>query len=97
MTHTACSVCRLTVFVLLYGRCTGQGYIWMCHRDPASPLWRMAAAGKARWEELDAQGGALGEAMEWQVGGSSNSGGSSTGSRGVRPSRHTLLNKSNGR
>jgi hypothetical protein len=40
----------------------------MCHRDPASPLWNMAAAGKARWEELDAQGGALGEAMEWQVG-----------------------------
>jgi hypothetical protein len=93
MTHIACSVCRL---MLLYGRSAGQGYIWMCHRDPASPLWRMAAAGKARWEELDAKGGAIGEAMEWQVGGSSSSGGSSTGSR-VRPSsRHTLLYKSSG-
>lgn len=31
---------------------TGQGYIWMAHRDPASPGWALAARSKALWEQL---------------------------------------------
>lgn len=35
------------------GRATGagQGYLWLAHRDPASPLWGAAVASKALWVE----------------------------------------------
>jgi len=48
------------------GRATGagQGYLWLAHRDPASPLWAAAAASKALWAEW-ADGGGEGEASAW--------------------------------
>jgi glycine/D-amino acid oxidase-like deaminating enzyme len=47
----------------------GQGYLWLAHRDPASPAWQLAVRSKQLWQELLAstlpqltQG-----AVEWQV------------------------------
>jgi glycine/D-amino acid oxidase-like deaminating enzyme len=30
----------------------GQGYLWMAHRDPASPLWQLAARSRELWQEF---------------------------------------------
>uniref|UniRef100_A0A383V6D9 FAD-dependent oxidoreductase domain-containing protein 1 n=1 Tax=Tetradesmus obliquus TaxID=3088 RepID=A0A383V6D9_TETOB len=50
----------------------GQGYIWLAHRDPASPSWPLARRSKAMWQQLAAAAGSskLGTAMEWQENGS---------------------------
>ncbi|WIA14156.1 hypothetical protein OEZ85_002698 [Tetradesmus obliquus] len=50
----------------------GQGYIWLAHRDPASPSWPLARRSKATWQQLAAAAGSskLGTAMEWQENGS---------------------------
>jgi hypothetical protein len=55
---------------LLLPSVSGQGYIWLAHRDPASPSWPLARRSKAMWQQLAAAAGssALGQAMEWQVG-----------------------------
>ena len=56
------------VFVL-----TGQGYIWLAHRDPASPSWPLARRSKALWEQLAAHAhtndrtNSLADNLEWQV------------------------------
>lgn len=47
--------------------CTGQGYIWMSHRNPHSPAWHLAARSKAMWEQLVRSSPQLATAMEWQV------------------------------
>ena len=46
----------------------GQGYLWMCHRDPSSPTWDLAVRGKQLWQDLAAGSSRLAEAMQWQVG-----------------------------
>mmetsp|Transcript_9880 Transcript_9880/g.25442 ORF Transcript_9880/g.25442 Transcript_9880/m.25442 type:complete len:474 (-) Transcript_9880:179-1600(-) len=47
----------------------GQGYLWLAHRDPASPMWQLAARSKELWLELQDGEGAWEEA-EWQRTGS---------------------------
>ncbi|KAF6265606.1 oxidoreductase [Scenedesmus sp. NREL 46B-D3] len=51
---------------------SGQGYIWLAHRDPASPSWALARRSKAMWQQLAAAAGSsqLRDAMEWQANGS---------------------------
>eukprot|EP00878_Enallax_costatus_P032074 GHUV01035172.1.p1 GENE.GHUV01035172.1~~GHUV01035172.1.p1 ORF type:complete len:267 (+),score=56.00 GHUV01035172.1:133-933(+) len=54
----------------------GQGYIWLAHRDPASPSWPLARRSKALWEQLAAQPHTdghtnnLADNLEWQANGS---------------------------
>jgi hypothetical protein len=66
-TASTCAV--LHVCAALLPSASGQGYIWLAHRDPASPSWALARRSKAMWQQLAAAAGssALGEAMEWQV------------------------------
>ncbi|KAK9821274.1 hypothetical protein WJX74_007314 [Apatococcus lobatus] len=44
----------------------GQGYVWMAHRDPASPLWSLAARSKHLWQGLVDSDPAWRKAIEWQ-------------------------------
>lgn len=48
----------------------GQGYIWLAHRDPSSPLWEVATRSKVLWEQKMAETGedaSLSQAaVEWQ-------------------------------
>ena len=55
----------------------GQGYLWLAHRDPASPAWALATHSKALWARWLAPGPAAlpalplsPEAVEWQPTGS---------------------------
>lgn len=48
----------------------GQGYIWMAHRDPATPSWPLAARSKQLWAELT-KDQAFKAAVEWQQTGAS--------------------------
>lgn len=57
---TCLSVCSGGIFP------AGQGYLWLAHRDPASPMWQLAARSKELWLELQDGEGAWEEA-EWQV------------------------------
>ncbi|KAI8468098.1 MAG: oxidoreductase [Monoraphidium minutum] len=48
----------------------GQGYIWMAHRSPESPLWDLAVRSRGAWERFVADNPELAEAMQWQTTGS---------------------------
>ncbi len=51
----------------------GQGYIWLAHRDPSSPMWQLATHSRALWREWLDEGtvGPLTDAtVEWQRTGS---------------------------
>jgi len=76
------------------GRATGagQGYLWLAHRDPASPLWGAAVASKALWAEWvgEEEGGA------WMAGAEHRATGSlllapSTGGAGACAARAARL------
>jgi len=45
----------------------GQGYIWMAHRAPDSPLWELAARSRASWERFVLSNPELATQMEWQA------------------------------
>lgn len=45
----------------------GQGYIWMAHRSPDSPLWELAARSQESWERFVRENPELAATMEWQV------------------------------
>jgi glycine/D-amino acid oxidase-like deaminating enzyme len=51
----------------------GQGYVWLCHRDAASPAWEVAVRSKTLWAE-QLQGGLASPMkqsdVEWQQTGS---------------------------
>ncbi|GBF90631.1 hypothetical protein Rsub_03203 [Raphidocelis subcapitata] len=48
----------------------GQGYIWMSHRSPDSPLWELAARSRDSWERFVRENPELATSMEWQTTGS---------------------------
>lgn len=49
----------------------GQGYLWMAHRSPSSPLWQFAQRSKQMWQVLLATVPQLTPAaLEWQAAGS---------------------------
>ena len=47
----------------------GQGYLWLAHRDPASPAWQLAVRSRQMWQELLAPTvpQLTQAAVEWQV------------------------------
>ena len=48
---------------------SGQGYLWLAHRDVHSPLFTMAAQSRELWSELLAPAvpQLTADALEWQV------------------------------
>ena len=44
---------------------TGQGYVWLAHREVGSPAWDLAVWSKQLWRDLLAEG--LSASLEWQV------------------------------
>ena len=47
----------------------GQGYLWLAHRDPASPAWQLAVRSRQMWQDLLAPTvpQLTQVAVEWQV------------------------------
>ena len=44
---------------------TGQGYVWLAHRNVGSPAWDLAVWSKQLWRDLLTEG--LSASLEWQV------------------------------
>jgi glycine/D-amino acid oxidase-like deaminating enzyme len=50
---------------------SGQGYVWLAHRDPSNVAWKLASRSKQLWEEFVSQDGSAAESLtEWEQTGS---------------------------
>jgi glycine/D-amino acid oxidase-like deaminating enzyme len=47
-----------------------QGYIWMAHRSPVTPVWDLARVSVAEWRRLMETDSSLARCIEWQASGS---------------------------
>lgn len=61
------ALCQGTACTQQVSWCAGQGYVWMAHRDPESPLWALASRSKHLWQCLVESDPAWRDAIEWQV------------------------------